>query len=78
MNRKDNCICGCNNSIMPINDSRLWKSKVKTVMSKERAMSLLGLSIMSEGKKKKPKQASDYSEDDLLKAFRETCSMIGV
>ena len=40
-------------------------------------MSLLGLSLSTEGKKKKPKQATDYSEDELLDAFRETCTLIG-
>ena len=46
-------------------------------MSKETAMSLLGLSLSTEGKKKKPKQITDYSEGELLDAFRETCTLIG-
>ena len=41
-------------------------------MSKESAMSLLGLSLSTEGKKKMPKQVTDYSEDELLVAWRET------
>ena len=47
-------------------------------MSKESAMSLLGLSLTTtERMKKKPKQVTDYSEDDLLVAFRDTCTLIG-
>jgi hypothetical protein len=41
------------------------KSRIRKAMSKESAISLLG-------KKKKPKQVTDYSEDERLIAFRET------
>ena len=44
-------------------------------MSKEQAMNVLGLG-RAEGKKK-PKQLFEYSEDDLLTAFRAECSSIG-
>ena len=44
-------------------------------MSKEQAMNVLGLG-RSDGKKK-PKQLADYTEDDLLEAFRVECSTIG-
>ena len=50
----------------------LMRSRNPSAMSKESAMSLHGLSLSTEGKKKKPKQVTDYSEDELLVAFRET------
>ena len=50
----------------------LIRSRILNGMSKESAMSLLGLSLSAEGKKKKPKQMTDHSEDELLVAFRET------
>ena len=53
------------------------RTKIQNLMSKEAAMNLLGLSLSTEGKKKKPKQITDYSEGELLDAFRETCSLIG-
>ena len=53
------------------------RSKLQNAMSKESAMSMLGLNIISEGKVKKLKQATDYSEEDLTVAFRDTCSLMG-
>lgn len=47
-------------------------------MSKDSAMSVLGLSMTTEGKNKKALNITDYSEDQLLVAFRETCSVIGM
>ena len=46
-------------------------------MTENTAMNLLGLKLSTEGKNRKPKQVTDYSEDELLNAFRETCNMIG-
>ena len=46
-------------------------------MTENAAMNLLGLKLSTEGKNRKPKTVTDYSEDDLLHAFRETCTMIG-
>ena len=46
-------------------------------MTETAAMNLLGLKLSTEGKNRKPKTVTDYSEDDLLHAFRETCTMIG-
>ena len=53
------------------------RNKIRNAMSKESAMSLLGLSLTTEGKKKKARSATDYSEEELLGAFRDTCSLIG-
>ena len=53
------------------------RSKIRSAMSKESAMSLLGLSLTTEGTKKKARNAVDYSEDDILVAFRDSCSLIG-
>ena len=53
-------------------------SKARESMSKDSAMSVLGLSMTTEGKNKKALNITDYSEDQLLVAFRETCSVIGI
>ena len=52
--------------------------KVKEAMSKDAAMSVLGLKLTTEGKNKKAIKLTDYSEDELLLAFRETCAVIGI
>ena len=52
--------------------------KVKEAMSKDAAMSVLGLKLTTEGKNKKPLNLTDYTEDELLVAFRETCAVIGI
>ena len=52
--------------------------KVKEAMSKDAAMSVLGLKMTTEGKNKKPLNLTDYTEDELLVAFRETCAVIGI
>ena len=52
--------------------------KVKEAMSKDAAMSVLGLKLTTEGKNKKAIKLTDYSEDELLVAFRETCAVIGI
>ena len=46
-------------------------------MTEKAAMSFLGLKLSSEGKDKTPIQVTDYSEAELLHAFRETCTLIG-
>ena len=46
-------------------------------MTKDAAMSVLGLKLTTEGKNKKALKLTDYSEDELLIAFRETCAVIG-
>ena len=51
--------------------------KVKEAMSKDAAMSVLGLKLTTEGKNKKAIKLTDYSEEELLVAFRETCAVIG-
>ena len=43
-------------------------------MDKDLAMSLLGL---GKGNRKKHVAITDYSEDDLLTAFRTECSLLG-
>ena len=58
--------------------SRLMRVKVKEAMSKDSAMSVLGLKLTTEGKNKKPLNLTDYTEDELLVAFRETCAVIGI
>jgi len=45
-------------------------------MTKDAAMSVLGLKLTTEGKNKKTLKLTDYSEDELLIAFRETCAVI--
>ena len=52
--------------------------KVKEAMSKDAAMSVLGPKLTTEGKNKKAIKLTDYSEDELLVAFRETCAVIGI
>jgi hypothetical protein len=44
-------------------------------MTKEQAMSVLGLT-RADGKKR-PKTLADYTEDDLLEAFRAECKVVG-
>lgn len=46
-------------------------------MNKDTAMNVLGLSMTTEGKNKKALNITDYTEDQLLVAFRETCSIAG-
>ena len=47
-------------------------------MNKDAAMHVLGLKLTTEGKNKKALKLTDYSEDELLVAFRETCAVIGM
>ena len=44
-------------------------------MTKEQAMTVLGLT-RTDGKKR-PKTLADYTEDDLLEAFRTECQVVG-
>ena len=46
-------------------------------MSNESAMSMLGLSMKIDEKTSNVKQVAEYSEDEILSAFRDTCSLIG-
>ena len=57
--------------------SRSLRAKVREAMTKDAAMSVLGLKLTTEGKNKKALKLTDYSEDELLIAFRETCAVIG-
>ena len=50
------------------------RSGAAKAMDKDLAMSLLGL---GKGNRKKHVAITDYSEDDLLTAFRTECSLLG-
>ncbi len=52
-----------------------WKRREQEGMTKEQAMTVLGLT-RTDGKRR-PKTLAEYTEDDLLEAFRTECKVVG-
>jgi hypothetical protein len=50
-----------------------WRKREQEGMTKEQAMTVLGLT-KTDGRKR-PKTLADYTEDDLLEAFRAECQV---